>query len=98
MSEDLPETMTIDGRTYTYMTNTFADEAEAMIAALVENGIPGKLRPGRSYIIRAPEFPGKTREARHKRSGAIRLGIREIWMEGEIEETDRTYRSSPPPL
>ena len=97
MSDD-PQTMTIDRRTYTYMTNTIADEAEAMITALVEKGVPGKLRPGRSYIICAPEIAGNTREARRKRSGAISLGICEIWMEGEIEEADRTYRPSPPTL
>jgi hypothetical protein len=65
-----------------------------LIAALVQNGVPGKLRPGR--IMRIPEFPEDTREARRKRRGAINLGIREIWMVGEIEEADRTYRPAPP--
>jgi hypothetical protein len=95
MSDD-PETETIDGRTHTYMMNTFIDEADRLIAALVEKGIPGKLRPGRSYITRAPEFPGDTREARRKRDGARRLGVVNIWLVGEIEEADRTYR--PPTL
>jgi hypothetical protein len=45
---DNPQTMTIDGRVPTYMSNAFVDEAEGLIAALVEKGIPGKLRPGRS--------------------------------------------------
>ena len=67
-------------------------------AALVEKGAPGKLRPGRSYIARIPEFPEDTREARRKKRGAINLGVREIWMVGEIEEADRTYRPSPPIL
>ena len=35
MSDDL-ETLTIDGRVHTYLTNAFVDEAERMIAALVE--------------------------------------------------------------
>lgn len=94
-SDDL-QTMTIDGRTYTYITSNFVEEAKLLIAALVEEGVPGKLRPGRTYVMRVPEFPGDTREARRKRSGAISLGIREIWTEGEIEEADRTYRPSPP--
>jgi hypothetical protein len=93
---DNPETMTIDGRAHTYITDAFVDEAERWIAALVENGVPGKLRPGRSYIIRIPEFPEDTREARHKRRGAINLGVREIWMVGEIEEADRINRPNPP--
>jgi hypothetical protein len=76
------------------MTNAFVDEAEAMVAALVAKGIPGKLRPGRSCIIRTTEFPGDTREARRKRNGAISLGIRHIWLVGEIEEADRTYSPS----
>ena len=59
-SDDL-QTMTIDGRTYTYVTNTFVQEAKLLIAALVEEGVPGKLRPGRTYIIRVPNFP-ETRE------------------------------------
>jgi hypothetical protein len=63
---DNPQTTTIDGRTHTYVTNTFQDEAEAMIAALVEKGVPGKLRPSRGNIICAPEIPGNTREARRK--------------------------------
>jgi hypothetical protein len=88
---DDPVTMIIDGQTYTYMTNTFADEAERLIAALVKEGVPGKLRPSRSYVIRIPDFPGNTREARRKRSGAISLGIREIWLVGEIEEADRKH-------
>jgi hypothetical protein len=92
---DNPQTMTIGGRAHTYITNTFVDEAEGLIAALVEKGVLGKLRPGRSYITRVPEFPEDTREARRKRRGAINLGVREIWMVGEIEEADRTYRSSP---
>ena len=95
MSDD-PQTMTIDGRVHTCITNTFVEEADGLIAALVEKGVPGKLRPGRSYITRIPEFPEDTREARRKRSGAISLGVREIWMVGEIEEADRTYRPSPP--
>jgi hypothetical protein len=86
------KTITIDGRVHTYLTNAFVDEAEGLIAALVEKGVPGKLRPGRSYIMRSPEYPGDTREARRKRSGAISLGIREIWVVGEIEEADRTYQ------
>ena len=86
MSDDLT-TLTIDGRVHTHMSNAFVDEAERLIAALVEKGVPGKLRPGRSYITRIPEFPGNTREARRKRSGAVSLGIREIWLVG----ADRTY-------
>ena len=92
MSDD-PQMMIIDGRVHTCITNTFADEAEGLIAALVEKGVPGKLRPGRSYITRIPEG---TQEARRKKRGAINLGVREIWMVGEIEEADRTYRPSPP--
>lgn len=45
-------TMTIDGQAHTYITNAFVEEAEGLIAALVEKGVPGKLRPGRSYISR----------------------------------------------
>src|SRR5262245_54889929 len=78
------KTTTIDGRVHTYLTNAFVDEAEGLIAALVEKGVPGKLRPGRSYITRIPEFPGDTPEARRKRRGAISLGVREIWVVGEI--------------
>jgi hypothetical protein len=33
-----------------------------LIAALVEKGVPSKLRPGRSYIARIPEFPEDTRK------------------------------------
>ena len=95
MSDDL-QTMTIDGQVHTWITNTFVDEAEGLNAALVEKGVPGKLRPGRSYITRIPDFPENTREARRKKRGAINLGVREIWMVGEIEEADRTYRPSPP--
>jgi hypothetical protein len=62
-------TVTIDGRVHTHMSNAFTDEAE----------------PGRSYITRIPEFPGNTREGRRKRSGTVSLGIREIWLVGEIE-------------
>jgi hypothetical protein len=94
MSDD-PETKTIDGRTHTYMMNTFIDEADRLIAALVEKGIPGKLRPGRSYIWRAPEFSDDAR-GRKKSRGARRLGVVDIWLVGEIEEADRTYR--PPTL
>ena len=36
MSDDDTQTMTIDGRVHTYMTNAFVDEAERLIAALVE--------------------------------------------------------------
>ena len=71
MSDDLT-TMTIDGRVHTHMSNAFADEA----------------KPGRSYITHIPEFPGNTREGRRKsrkRSGTVSLGIREIWLVGEIE-------------
>jgi hypothetical protein len=32
------------------------------------------------------------------RRGAINLGVRGIWMVGEIEEADRTYRPSGPTL
>jgi len=92
---DNPETMTIDGRAHTYITDAFVDEAERWIAALVENGVPGKLRPGRSYICRAPEFSDNAR-GRKKRRGAMRLGVVDIWLVGEIEEADRTYR--PPTL
>jgi hypothetical protein len=94
MSDDDTQTMTIDGQVHTYMTNAFVDEAEKLIAALVEKGVPGKLRPGRSYITRIPEFPENTREARRKQREAISLGIRDIWLVGEIEEADRTYRPS----
>ena len=90
--------MTIDGRVHTCITNTFVEEADGLIAALVEKGVPGKLRPGRSYITRLPESPEDTREARRKKRGAINLGVREIWMVGEIEEADRTYRPIPPTL
>ena len=97
MIDDL-KTMTIDGRVHTYLTNAFVDEAEGLITTLVEKGVPGKLRPGRSYITRIPVFAEDTREARRKKRGAINLGVREIWMVGEIEEADRTYRPSPPIL
>ena len=97
MSDDL-QTMTIDGRVHTCITNSSVDEAEGLIAALVEKGVPGKLRPGRSYITRIPDFPENTREARRKQRKAISLGIRDIWLVGEIEEADRTYRPSPPPI
>ena len=95
MSDEL-QTMTIDGQVHTCIVGTFVDEAEGLIEALVEMGVPGKLRPGRSYITRIPEFPEETPEDRRKKSGAISLGVREIWMVGEIEEADRTYRPSPP--
>jgi hypothetical protein len=93
---DNPQTMTIDGQAHTLITSTFVDEAETLIAALVEKGITGKLRPGRNYITRIPELPEDTREARRKRRGALNLGILEIWLVGEIEEADRTNRPSPP--
>jgi hypothetical protein len=93
---DNPQTMTIDGRVHTYMTNAFVDEAEKLVAALVEKGVPGKLRPGRSYITRIPDFPENTREARRKQREAISLGVRDIWLVVEIEEADRTYRPGPP--
>jgi hypothetical protein len=47
------------------MTNTFADEAEAMIATLVENGIPGKYhlhgsrRSGRTGSRAQPDKAGR---------------------------------------
>jgi hypothetical protein len=90
---DNPPTMTIDGRAHTYITNAFVDEAEGLIAALVEQGVPGKLRPGRSYITRIPDLPEDTPAARRKRRGAINLGIREIWMVGEIEDADRSWQA-----
>ena len=89
------QTMTIDGRIHTYMMNAFIDEADGLIAALVEQGVPGKLRPGRSYITRAPEFSDDAR-GRKKTREARRLGILNVWLVGEIEEADRTYRPSPP--
>jgi hypothetical protein len=92
---DNPQTMTIDGQAHTLITSTFVDEAEALVAALVEKGIPGKLRPGRNYITRIPEFPEGTREARRKKRGALNLGILEIWMVGKIEDADRTYCPNP---
>jgi hypothetical protein len=97
MSDDDKQTMTIDGRVHTYMTNTFVDEADKVIAALVEKGVPGKLRPGRSYVRRAPGFSDDAR-GRKKSREARRLGIVGIWLVGEIEEADRTYRPSPPPI
>ena len=45
MSDD-PQTMTIDGLVHTCITNTFVDEADGLIAALVEKGVPGKLGSG----------------------------------------------------
>jgi hypothetical protein len=92
---DNPQTKVIDGRTHTYMMNTFIDEADRLIAALVEKGIPGKLRPGRSYIWLAPEFSDDAR-GRKKSREATRLGIVDIWLVGEIEEADRTYRPGAP--
>jgi hypothetical protein len=70
MSDDL-KTLTIDGRVHTYLTSVFVDEGERLIAALVEKGVPGKLRPGHSYIIRTPEFPG-ARE-KHAERGVVLL-------------------------
>ena len=49
MSDEL-QTMTIDGQVHTCIVGTFVDEAEGLIEALVEMGVPGKLRPGRSYM------------------------------------------------
>ncbi len=92
MSDDDTQTMTIDGRVHTYMTNAFVDEAERLIAALVEKGCLASL--GR----RIPDFPENTREARRKQREAISLGIRDIWLVGEIKEADRTYRPGPPPI
>ena len=60
MSDDDTQTMTIDGRVHTYMTNAFVDEAERLIAALVEKGCLASL--GR----RIPDFQ-KTR-AKHAAS------------------------------
>lgn len=51
---------------HTYMTSAFVDEAEAMVAALVAKGIPGKLRPGRSCIYAPLSFP-EIRERRAER-------------------------------
>jgi hypothetical protein len=96
MSDD-PQTKIIDGLTHTYMKNAFIDEADKLTAALVEKGIPGKLRPGRSYVWRAPEFSDDAR-GRKKSREAARLGIVDIWLVGEIEEADRTYRPSAPTL
>ena len=93
MSDDDTQTLTIDGQVHTYMTNAFVNEAENVIAAFVEKGVPGKLRPGRSYIARIPHFPENTREARRKQREVISLGIRDIWLVGEIEEADRAYRT-----
>ena len=97
MNNDDTQTMTIGGQVHTYMTNAFVDEAERMIAGLVEKGVPGKLRPGRSYIWRAPEFSDDAR-GRKKSREAGRLGIVDIWLVGEIEEADRTYRPRPQPF
>ena len=61
MSDDDTQTMTIDGRVHTYMTNAFVDEAERLIAALVEKGCLASL--GRAIF---PTFQ-KTR-AKHAAS------------------------------
>jgi hypothetical protein len=97
MNNDDTQTMTIDGRVHTYMTNTFVDEAEKLIATLVERGVPGKLRPGRSYVWRSPEFSDDAR-GRKKSKEAARLGIVDIWLVGEIEEADRTFRPGAPTI
>jgi hypothetical protein len=70
MSDDDTQTLTIDGQVHTYMTNAFVNEAENVIAAFVEKGVPGKLRPGRSYIARIPTSQ-KTREKHAASKGKL---------------------------
>lgn len=89
---DAPETMTINGQVHTCITSVFQEEALSLIDALVKDGVPGKLRPGRAYIMRPPEFSEDTPEARRRKRGAMRLHIVTIWLVGEIEKADRTYR------
>ena len=89
------KTTTIDGRVHTYLTNAFVDETEGLIAALVEKGVPGKLRPGRSYITRIPEFPGDTPEARRKRRG---LSVSAFAKSGWWERSKRPMGHTAPTL
>lgn len=85
--------MTIDGQAHTYITNAFVEEAEGLIAALVEK----KEFPASSGRVAAtsPEFSDDARGRKNRRE-ATRLGIVDIWLAGKIEEADRTYRPSSP--
>src|SRR3954468_10996942 len=91
MSDDL-QTMTIDGHVHTFMATEFAEEANGLIEKLVEKGVPGKLRAGRSFITRRPEPTEDTRDSKRNARRANSLGIDEIWLGGEIDDEDRRWR------